>query len=551
MKKLNIRYTSSLQRMGIIGAGQKAVKSLLVLGLGLSLQACEQEHLSQSGLPTISTKSVETNKLQTAFARVLVTALKTEPELRSFLKVEAAKQFNGDYDILYQMVKDKPVNSGESFHAHLAKYADATELAQIEEGSPLLTIFIPTLPGGFSPETWNAQAEIPAVAISLLGSNKIPFYDKTGEEQAVPSGSIPDFPILVIKQNERVTTELASTDKEENLGFFQNNKFSFRFIDKNFDNVHPKIFTKVSSGSKSLNTSKAPSSNGSTNRYSPLGGNIDNKVFQAWYNNGIDPNVQWQRDFIYYNISPYNDKGALDRNYREVIRTIKFTEAALGKMSDQTEGGSLKDPALQPSHVYYETTPNWWTDGNFELQVTVLINANNGIGPTINPIIPINPRDIFDIAYQRDGFFLHITSIKPKEFALEMPIVPWDLQTYGTGWKFVFVERDDSGTNTQTFQNSSSFGTNFSFDPTFSGVIKGGAKFGITTSTSSTITHSVVINLGDDVLCEAPLTFDRPIINDSGIITQPDGSQNFGYLTYEINDGPYSYISASVEPMRY
>jgi hypothetical protein len=541
MKKSTTALPSSGARLKNIG--QKASKLFLLFGLGVSFQGCQKEDiLKESSYQAtsflISPESMQLNELQTKFAKTLATALKAEPALRVFLKEEANKKFNGDADVLYYFVKDKPVAGGATFRQHLARYTSTEELAGIEEKSPLLTIFIPDLPNGFSPETWNAFTEVPVVAVRLRGSNTIPYYNAEGKEEIVPKGAIPGFPTIVIKQNERVTTAPVQP-KEENLEFYRGDKFTFSFIDKNFDNVHAANHSSPEKGNKK-NTG---------NRIGFLNGGIDPKVSLAYTYNGSDPNIQWQRDYVYYNITPTNPNGPLDRNYREVIRSITFTEAALGKMSDQTEDGSLKDPAFQPAHGWYEQNPNWWTDGNFELQVSVLINANNGIGPTIRPILPINPRDIFDVTYERRGFFLYPTAITPKQYDILMSLVPWDLQIYGTGWHFVFVERDNSGTKTYSVQNTSSFGTNFSFDPTFSATIKGGAKFGFTTSNSTTVTHSVTLNLDDDELCVAPMTFDRPIIKTTGNLPFLNNSPIF--ITEELNNGPNSYISASIEPMRF
>lgn len=522
---------------------QHVAKALLLLSLGLAFQSCKKEDVLGERFPekdftALSSEAIQVNTLQTAFAKTLASALQAEPALRTFLKQEANKKFNGDADVLYLFVKDKLLADGLSFHQHLAKYG-AAQLEEIEAKSPLLTIFVPTLPSGFSPDTWNATTEVPVVAVSLRGSNTVPYYDATGKEQLVPEGAIPGFPTLVIKQNERVTTARPSAKAEDTaLEFYRSSQATFRFIDKNFDNIH----------AQATLPQKAREQSYSANRIAPVYGSFDQKVINAYNTNGPDPNVQWQRDFVYYGISPTSARGPLDRNYREVIRTIKFSRAALDKMSDQSEIGNLKDPFLLSS-APTGSNPNWWTDGNFELQISVLINATNGIGPRFEPINSINPRDIFLVNYRQSGNYYYVSSVSPKEYNINIPLVPWDLQSYGSGWKFVFVERDNGGSEQRTIQNSSTFGTNFEVDAsgTLFGLVKVGGKFGTTSSSSKTETHVVTINTGDDALGEMVLTFDRPVITWWDV--SPMGEEY--YVTEEINNGPNGYLTASVEPARF
>jgi hypothetical protein len=517
---------------------KKAALAFAIFSLGFSLQSCQKEELAQVAPEiTISGSAVETNNLQTAFAKILSSAIKADPELRTFLKEEAIKEFNGDNDILYQMVKDKSINGGETFHARLAHYAEAAQLAEIEQKSPLLTIFIPTLPSGFTAATWNARADAPMVAVCLRGSNSVPYYDGEGNEHIVPDRAIPGFPVIVIKQNERVTTKQVQAGGES-LQFYQNDKFSFSFIDANFDFIHSNVIATRLKQEKNRQSAEKDGANRWAGPFS-----LDTKVTDAYQLNGTDPTIQWQRDYVYYGITANNSRGPLDRNFREVMRTIRFSTDALFKMSDQREG-NLKDPSLNHAPLI-GNSPNWWTDGRFEIQVSVLINANNGIGPTFNPVIPIDPRSLFDITYYQSGYNYFISEIIPKDFFILLPILPWDLKVYGDTWKFSIVERDNTGTDKLTVQNSASTAVNFNFEPTIAEFVKIGAKFGVTSNTSTNVSHEVTINLGDDDLSNAILSFDRPII------TGVTGTPGPGNVTYEINNGPNSYFSTSIEPMRY
>lgn len=149
--------------------------------------------------------------------------------------------FNKDYDVLYQMVKDQPIENGETFGQRLARYADSeNDLADIERQVPSLTIFIPSLPSGFSAETWNVANEVPVIAVRKLDDGKVPFYDDKGIESVMQPYETPGFPVLVIKQNERVrvTAAGAAVGKGDQLPFYQNQQFSFSFSSPVYDGIH-------------------------------------------------------------------------------------------------------------------------------------------------------------------------------------------------------------------------------------------------------------------------------------------------------------------------
>lgn len=86
--------------------------------------ACTQEE--DNLLPANDKTVVETSELTTAeaqirFAKLLSKAASSSVEVRKFLKNEATKQFDNDYDVFYPMVKNKIVTDGKSFRDILNK----------------------------------------------------------------------------------------------------------------------------------------------------------------------------------------------------------------------------------------------------------------------------------------------------------------------------------------------------------------------------------------------------------------------------------------------
>ena len=294
----------------------------LLITLMSITQSCQKDESVNLSVPNGTVvklqNQTEINQLQIAFAKSLAKGIKADPELRKFLKAEALKMFDKDYDILYQMVKDQQIGGGETFRKRLSHYtASENELTLIENKVPSLTIFIPSLPSNFSAETWDANNEIPMVAVRKLDTNDVPFYDDKGIENIIPASDTPGFPILVIKQNERVSIvdNISHTGEYDQPPFYQNNQFAFSFSAIAYDGIH--LDNKVS------------------NRvaYSPYFSAKDRAISGpniTAYNLVIDnPNALWQRDYVYYGITSASDRGAVKTNFKETIRSLKLSTAGI------------------------------------------------------------------------------------------------------------------------------------------------------------------------------------------------------------------------------
>ncbi|MGN8067880.1 hypothetical protein [Mucilaginibacter sp. SG564] len=496
------------------------------------IQACKKDINQNQNPPTsIVTENSATSKSQITFAKILAKAVKTDGALRAFLKEESLKQFDNDYDVLYLMIKDKKVNNTETVHEKLVHFANSKEeLESIEIQLPLLTILIPTLPN-FSPEKWNTNTEIPLVASAVSGQDQTSIYDDLGKEIIAKSNEIPGFPVLVVKQNERIVINTNSNSNlranttastgTTSLVAYTSGNLNLSFADAAFDNIHKKVT------SNRLNINRTTDANG-----------ID-PINIAAYNSGND----WQRDYIYYGLTATNTRGEFRHNYSEFITSFKFlTPDALGKIADQDE-----DPKANAKYNQFGLTNNGvpypkkpWTDGNFEFTITILLNSKNGIGNQITKILSVRPEELFDLKYSGSGKvfeFYILQSVTPKEYHPNVELVPWDLQNYGTAWKFIVYENDNSQEVNQSYENTTTFAANFEI--TSSVIEKVGLKFGATATTSDKRTFSVKTTLTSDFLGEATLTFDQPIIT---------GFSNNAYSTREITTG--NILSLGIEPKR-
>lgn len=99
--------------------------------------ACTQEKdslLSENEKATAQIPELTTAEAQMKFAKLLSQAASNSVEVRKFLKNEATKQFDNDYDVFYPMVKNKIVTDGKSFKDILLSYCKTpNELTEIEQ----------------------------------------------------------------------------------------------------------------------------------------------------------------------------------------------------------------------------------------------------------------------------------------------------------------------------------------------------------------------------------------------------------------------------------
>lgn len=261
---------------------------------------------------------------------------------------------------------------------------------------------------------------------------------------------------------------------------------------------------------------------------------VDPKVIDAYEAGG-----EWQRDYVYYNIDPQNSEGKFRNNYSEFITSIKINEpTGLDKISDAEE-----DPEL-----IKESSFNWyWTEGHFEFQIDIFINAKNGIGDKITKMFPVDADDLFSLHQVKPcrGCVPRYESITPIWASINIELVPWNLENYSTGWKFSIYEVDASSETTHTVEHSSSFASNFEFSQEWDDIIKVGAKFGGQQTTTSKETYTVTTKQDSDYLGDTSLTFDQPIITDVDTRTGRTGNI---ITTYDIREISTGWVSITVMP---
>ncbi len=150
------------------------------------------------------------------FAVIIAKSLE-DKEFREFYKTEAINKFDGDYDILYSLVKDKTTKTGKSLQTRVSEIASEvkkssglkfkTEFNSVNElinKIPKLQIAIPV-----NCEKWNTDIFVPPVAclnseLKNKAVTQVKAYDSKGNVIMLDKKKAPDYPVIVISINERL-----------------------------------------------------------------------------------------------------------------------------------------------------------------------------------------------------------------------------------------------------------------------------------------------------------------------------------------------------------
>lgn len=489
-------------------------KTLYTLAIIWLVTACSEDQVVNQSKPSADQQAVSNEKqdeLKLKFGKVLAEALADSPPLRKLIKDESLKMFDNDYDVLYHMIKDTKLSDKQTVRDLLLTYFEnENQIVEIETGVPLLTIFVPELPENtFSAKIWNVDTQIPSVGITSHKTNDVTVVDAQGNTSIIEAQYIPAFPVIVIKENERVVaTKNNKQSVAQGRSFQANDAMGFTFLASCFDG--------------SVKTDQ---------QNSRLSFSTHQKLIDA-YNiyNGTDG---WHRDYIYYNITPSQDRGAFSYDYQERIRSFTMQGdpvTAFSKIADQTG-----DPKLRVS-----ANPNsGWTGGAFEFKVRVLLNAKNGIGEELITYFPAQASDLFTLEYTK-SVFVYIPRITGLSgMALSLPLFAWDLNDYASTVKIEIEEVDNTETIVTSESRTVKFATNFSIE----GVLKKiGLKFGASLEETRTQSVQRTYTVGNDVLGSVIVNFADNILLRSGRLLGREYWVSREYAT--------GWYSISVEPVK-
>lgn len=315
----------------------------------------------------------------------------------------------------------------------------------------------------------------------------------------MPSDVIPGFPVIVVKNNERVVSNLDNPNIRSlnTRTIFEKDGIILKFWANSFDN---ELDRNTSARSTIfLNHTLVNAFNIYEQQYPHLNG--------------------WQRDYIYYGIEPSDPKGPFIYDFQEHLRTFSMTGTpmnAYNKISDQTG-----DPFINDHH---RINTSHWTGGFYEFKVRTIINAKNGIGNELINGFTISPNQLFGLEYETytsgtwfwQKTYYKLTKIYNQTVVVDIPLINWDLDIYASSIKIEIEEVDLTTTTVITDTRTVKFATNFSIDTSLGTKVKAGLKFGASLETTETHTVQKTFTQGNDFLGEAIINFaDKIIIKET------------------------------------
>ncbi len=483
---------------------KNTLKNSLILLLLLFVFSCDQENNFQD--PVVPSQSdghdgLTNSKSLDLFALHLAKAAEDQ-NFRAFLKDKALEQIDGDYDILYHVVKNEMIDEKRTVEEAIFEgMENSKEVKTTLHSLPLLTLFIPELPQ-FSASSWDVvNDEVPLVAIDNGNENK--FFDGIGNSEIIPAKYAPAFPTIVLKENERFKLSNGSPSSDARI---QSNEFEYELISPAF--------------------AKKEESSTPENARTITNGLIDPVIRDA-YQKTLGCSGCTHRDYIYYKIDNPSGEGSFDNRFVEAITAIKF---------NSTAGLAVAS--------------NNWTEGNLELHFTaIFIGGDNSISQ-LKKVVSVAANDLQNITYGTEcsGWWIFrrcwtvIRSREVKELVFDDPIEfeGWRMNEYGNKWLFTAFEYDPSTTIEKNYSLTTVKGTNFKLtgEGTIKKIIKLGAEFGGSSTTTKTNSTKVTYTTTSNDLGQAILNWRSPIL------TSFSGSSA---ATYTMNTGT---VQLSMETVR-
>ena len=476
---------------------------------------------------TINQAPLDQVTAQKKFAKALSKAVSNSLDVRKFLKAEAVAQFDNDYDIFYPLVKNKIVYDKQSLRDILLSYCkDENELVQIEQSLPLLNILVPDLSlfWDFNAEKWNVDDK--EVSVICRDDKDNTLYENGENIGKMTTGDIPDFPCLVVKNNERMKVSSVKTRSGE---------ATYEFLSDAFDGSKRKLQTRHYE--EDINLQPTEDLEAYVN-----GSEIMSSVKDAWNEFKNVPNA-YQRDYIYYGITKENKPGTLNRYIREKLYRFRIAANAYSAINDPTQDPTLQDTQKNKGYLTNEEIiQKIWTDGNFEFHFKSYISGEDSKEAMEAKLtFTINPRDAFSLEkihlkhknstafrqsknfYTVDAKNLRSKWIYPEKSDKNADdlvfTLPWDLYNKSLSI-FMFVEEWDKG---QTITQEKSVVSEFINKADFSiegsgsiGKVSLSTKLGYGFSHTKTVSNKATIQttVESDPLGTLYFQYNDPIIRD-------------------------------------
>lgn len=526
-----------------------------------SMASCSEEDLTKpkerQAATDCVTQTMTEAQAQRAFAKVLSKAVYNSKDIRDFIKNEAQKQFDNNYDVLYGLVKDQQLPSGETFGEAIAKYGETskTELEAISKKFPLLSILVPdasVIEEGFTNEKWDTSDPEVGVSYEMDGGSGVVFSEGDSV-MTIEHDEIPGFPVLVVRGDKRVgyNADAKPVKGESQLAG------GYYLLDPIFDGTKrkPSIATRTDFDRElpvKDNSNFVPED--TLNKY-------NQDIIKA-YNEFKGNRNAVHRDYIYYGMSNTKTEGTLNKDVREAIYKFKVNPSVYEKISNSDDDPKTHSASTEKAQYSDEKlVRKLWKSGNyiFDFATVIANEQGNSFKTQRYECIATGP-ETFDIktvhvhkrhktgmrhtkyTYKVDskciiGKWIYTQAAAHSSTPLYIGL--WDISSDAVNFCVTASEFDTKKNFEKTVEYTSVTGGSASFK-FGAGPIKIG--FGVSKKNTSHVKTHVAWTEDSNDMGNCFANYEDPIITDSRHLKEIDGKSFWGYDVFTVANGAIEYM---------
>lgn len=295
----------------------------LLLGIATSCSDGDEAILPEQASAKMPATEVVVNKdsCMQLFSQILSKAVSQRQDVRMFLKAQALKKFDNDFNVFYPFVKNEKIGE-RTFKDVLSDYEkNEGDLDNIEKTVPLLNIHIPEI-GDQKVERLNvADDEIPV----LLG-NKLYYEGNVVDSLGVDE--VPGFNLFVVCESSTIREKNAFTRSISDCSI----DGKYEYVDKTFNPKYVNEKTLTRSSVEYDNLDEKYTERG----YIPKG-DIDPLLIDAFNNSKNQQRAT--RYMMYYGLSNVSQTPtAMKPDIKDCIFRFKISQNAFSRFEDIAEG---------------------------------------------------------------------------------------------------------------------------------------------------------------------------------------------------------------------
>lgn len=500
-----------------------SVVSLACISMFLS---CSEDNISEPITVDVSNsdRDLDKNELLVKFSSVLSEIVTEDECLRSYLKSEAVSEFDMNYDILWAKVRDEIIGNC-SLRQKVVNKTSEKFVSQLECIIPRLNILFSELPNGASAKEYDPSNNDLPVALRL--GEKILLFSNGLCEDTLALDEIPLFNVLVVNENTKV--KVSSPTRGCSMDYY--------FIHPEFDN---RKNAATRSGDEMISALQIENP-------SVLYSDAINAYKYFYTVEDGQNSYKYQRDYIYFGITPDKPEGKFDGNVREYISFIKVSPKAFCRISDDNSDPHTTTETRKKRNYneqeIREFITRCWTEGSFEFVFSIAKSSTaseTGRGSEMECKISVKPSDLWEIDINENvntyksrkasignhsRYTIEIKDfekMKPKTYFIPPKEVSymgiWDIQKESTVRYFTIYELDNEAETTYEWENDFTFVNkqkyNVSVEGTYCGVT-GKLSYENEANRTNTYSQKVTrkVHTGSDSFGkEIPIYYNDPII---------------------------------------